>query len=308
MTRTAKIIDGKKLASEMRAEMAVEIKALKAKGVTPGLAVVLVGDNPASQVYVRMKEKACEELGIASFQHKLPKSTSGKKLLHLIQELNADKLVHGILVQLPLPRHIDEKEILNAIDPAKDVDGFHPVNVGKMLVGEPGFRPCTPYGCQQLLVRYGYDPEGQHVVVVGRSNIVGKPVAAMLMQKAKGANATVTVCHSRTRDISKITRQADILIAAMGVPEFVKGNMVKPGAVVIDVGVNRVDDPSSEKGYKLVGDVDFKAVSKKAKAITPVPGGVGPMTITMLMKNTLQAAQQTAVRKKKKRKSTAASA
>ena len=294
--KTAKIIDGTKIASEMRAELAEEIKALAKRKIVPGLAVVLVGDNPASQVYVRMKERACGQMGIASFEHRLPGNTTERRLLNLIARLNQDKRVHGILVQLPLPKHIDEKKVLNAIDPVKDVDGFHPINVGKMLVGEPGFLPCTPHGCQQMLLRSGYDPGGKRVVIVGRSNIVGKPLAAILMQKAAGANATVTVCHSRTKNIASVTKQADILIAAMGVPEFVKPRMVKEGAVVIDVGVNRVEDKTKKSGYRLVGDVDFKGVSKKARAISPVPGGVGPMTITLLLKNTVEAAKRASPR------------
>ena len=289
--KSARIIDGKKIASELRAELGEEIKALAKRKIVPGLAVVLVGEDPASQVYVRMKDRACKELGIASFQHRMPKDMTERRLLNLIAKLNGDNRVHGILVQLPLPKHIDSKKILNAIDPGKDVDGFHPVNVGRMLVGDPGFLPCTPHGCQEMLVRSGYDPSGKHVVIVGRSNIVGKPVAAILMQKAQGANATITVCHSRTKNIASITRQADILIAAMGVPEFIKPRMVKEGAVVIDVGVNRVDDKTRKSGFRLVGDVEFEGVSKKAKAISPVPGGVGPMTITMLMKNTVEAAR-----------------
>jgi len=292
--RTARIIDGKKIAAAMRAELAEETKALAKRKIVPGLAVVLVGEDPASQVYVRMKGRACVELGIASFEHRFPKDMTERRLLNLIDKLNKDKRVHGILVQLPLPKQIDEKKVLNAIDPDKDVDGFHPVNVGKMLVGEPTFLPCTPHGVQQMLVRSGYDPSGKHVVIVGRSNIVGKPVAAILMQKAAGANATITVCHSRTKNIASITRQADILIAAIGVPEFITPRMVKDRAVVIDVGVNRVDDKTTKSGYRLVGDVAFEGVSKKAKAISPVPGGVGPMTITMLMKNTVEAAKRTA--------------
>ena len=291
MKKRAEIIDGNKIAAEIREELVGQIAALKKRGVKPGLAVVLVGENPASQVYVGRKKKACGEMGIASFSYELPATCSQKRLLNLIAKLNADERVHGILVQLPLPKQIHEHKVLLAIDPAKDVDGFHPVNVGKMLSGEPGFLPCTPAGCRQLLVRTGNDPSGKHVVIVGRSNIVGKPLAAILMQKADGANATVTVCHSRTKDLPSITRQADILIAAIGVPEFVKAPMVKPGAVVIDVGQNRIEDPTRKSGCRLVGDVDFAAVSKKAKAITPVPGGVGPMTIIMLMKNTVQAAQ-----------------
>jgi methylenetetrahydrofolate dehydrogenase (NADP+)/methenyltetrahydrofolate cyclohydrolase len=294
----AKIIDGKKIAEEIRAEVGLEVKKLAKKKIQPGLAVVLVGEDPASQVYVRMKKKCCADLEIASFDYDLPKNTSERKLLNLIAKLNADKKVHGILVQLPLPKQISEAKVLNAIDPEKDVDGFHPVNVGKMLNGEEAFLPCTPHGCQQLLIRSGIKTEGKHVVVVGRSNIVGKPMASIMMQKAAGANATVTVCHSRTKNMSKITQQADILIAAIGVPNFIKPRMVKPGVVVIDVGVNRVDDKSKKAGYRLVGDVDFKGVSKKARAITPVPGGVGPMTITMLMLNTLESAKRHAAKKK----------
>lgn len=298
--KTAALIDGKAVAAEIRSELVEEVKALARRGVTPGIAVVLVGENPASQVYVRMKKKACAELGVASFAHDLPASCTEKRLLNLIAKLNADPKVHGILVQLPLPKQIDEQRVLNAIDPAKDVDGFHPMNVGKLLNGEKAFLPCTPAGCQELLVRSGHSPEGKHVVIVGRSNIVGKPMAAILMQKAPGANATVTVCHSRTKNLSAVTKQADILIAAIGVPEFVKANMVKDGVVVIDVGVNRVEDPKAERGYRLVGDVDFENVRKKAKAITPVPGGVGPMTITMLMKNTVESATMAAAAKGRK--------
>lgn len=299
--KTAALIDGKAVAAEIRSELVEEVKALARRGVTPGIAVVLVGENPASQVYVRMKKKACAELGVTSFAHDLPASCTEKRLLNLIAKLNADPKVHGILVQLPLPKQIDEQRVLNAIDPAKDVDGFHPMNVGKLLNGEKAFLPCTPAGCQELLVRSGHSPEGKHVVIVGRSNIVGKPMAAILMQKAPGANATVTVCHSRTKNLSAVTKQADILIAAIGVPEFVKANMVKDGVVVIDVGVNRVEDPKAERGYRLVGDVDFENVRKKAKAITPVPGGVGPMTITMLMKNTVESATMAAAAKGRKK-------
>ncbi|MCK4401003.1 bifunctional methylenetetrahydrofolate dehydrogenase/methenyltetrahydrofolate cyclohydrolase FolD [bacterium] len=285
---SAKIIDGKAIAAEMQEEMKGEVKALKNK---PGLAVVLVGDNPASRVYVNMKKKACARLEIYSEEHKLLRETSEQDLLELINKLNVDEKIHGILVQLPLPDHINEGKILNAIDPAKDVDGFHPINVGNLVIGKPSFLPCTPYGIQQLLLKSGIRIEGKHVVVVGRSNIVGKPVALILLQKAQGANATVTVCHSRSGDLSYYTKQADILIAAIGRAEMIKKNMVKEGAVVIDVGVNRVDDPSSERGYKLVGDVDFEEVKEIASAITPVPGGVGPMTITMLMHNTIKAAK-----------------
>ena len=291
MEKTAKIIDGAKIADDIRQDLRREVQALAVRGVTPGLAVVLVGEDPASRIYVRRKNKSCADLGLASFSHELPADCPQDRLLELIGDLNADSRVHGILVQLPLPKQIDEHKVLLAIDPDKDVDGFHPVNVGKMLSGEPGFLPCTPAGCQQLLIRSGYNPDGQHVVIVGRSNIVGKPLAAILMQKAEGANATVTVCHSRTRDLPSITRQGDILIAAIGVPRFVKADMVKEGAVVIDVGVNRVEDATAKAGYRLVGDVDFDAVKAKAEAITPVPGGVGPMTIVMLMKNTIQSAR-----------------
>ncbi|MBI5091701.1 MAG: bifunctional methylenetetrahydrofolate dehydrogenase/methenyltetrahydrofolate cyclohydrolase FolD [Candidatus Hydrogenedentes bacterium] len=288
----AKIIDGKKIAEEIRAELKGEVEALSEQGVIPGLAVVLVGNDPASESYVRAKKKACADLGIASFDHSLPADTSEADLLALIARLNADSAVDGILVQLPLPKHINENSVINAISPDKDVDGFHPVSVGRMLIGEPGFLPCTPHGCQQLLVRSGFDPAGKHVVVVGRSNIVGKPVAAILMQKAPGANATVTVCHSRSADLPSLTRQADILIAAIGQREFITADMVREGAVVIDVGVNRVEDASAPRGYRLVGDVAFETVSRKAAAITPVPGGVGPMTITMLMKNTIESAKR----------------
>ncbi|MCQ5375566.1 MAG: bifunctional methylenetetrahydrofolate dehydrogenase/methenyltetrahydrofolate cyclohydrolase FolD [Methanomassiliicoccales archaeon] len=297
VTMVARLIDGNEIAAQIREELKAKIADLKSKGVTPGLAVILVGEDPASQVYVRMKGKACEELGLYSETIRLPANYPEEALLKLIDDLNANPKIHGILVQLPLPDHINETKVLNRIDPEKDVDGFHPVNVGRMLIGDPGFLPCTPHGIQELLIRSGNSPEGKHVVVVGRSNIVGKPVAAILMQKKKGANATVTVCHSKTKDLPSVTRMGDILIAAMGVPEFIKADMVKEGAVVIDVGVNRVDDPSSKRGYKLVGDVDFEAVKQKASAITPVPGGVGPMTIVMLMKNTVLSAEKTLARK-----------
>ena len=277
----------------MRAELAGEITTLKKKGVTPELAVILVGDNPASQVYVKMKGKACGEAGMRGATMRLPKETSEAELLSHIERLNASSTVHGILIQLPLPKHIDANRVLQAVDPRKDVDGFHPVNVGKVSSGDPsGFRPATPYGVQQLLIRSGVETKGAHAVIVGRSNIVGRPMAALLLQDGPGGNATVTVCHSRTRNIEHHTRQADILIVAIGKPEFVTGSMVKPGAVVIDVGVNRVDDPSKKQGYRLVGDVMFDEAKQVASAITPVPGGVGPMTITMLLYNTVQAAKQ----------------
>jgi len=289
----ARLIDGNAIGATMRAELAGEIAALKKSGVTPGLAVVLVGDNPASQVYVRMKGKACDEAALYHETIKLPKDTSEADLMGLLERLNANPQIHGILVQLPLPRQIDTNRALHRIDPRKDVDGFHPENVGKVAVGDPrGFRPATPYGVQQLLVRTGVETKGAHAVVVGRSNIVGRPMAALLLQDGPGGNATVTVCHSRTRNIEQYTLQADILIVAIGKPEFVSGDMVKPGAVVIDVGVNRVDDPSRKQGYRLVGDVKFPEAKQVASAITPVPGGVGPMTITMLLYNTVQAARQ----------------
>lgn len=287
------IIDGKAIAEAMRAELAPQVQELTTRGITPGLSVVLVGENPASQVYVRMKGRACDEAGMHSDTITMSADTSEAELLSVIQRLNADDNVHGILVQLPLPDQINEQRVLHSIRPDKDVDGFHPENVGKVSIGDPtGFRPATPYGVQQMLIRSGVDPSGQHVVIVGRSNIVGRPMAALLLHKGKGGNATVTVCHSRTRDLPTITRQADILIAAIGQPAFVKGDWIRPGAVVIDVGVNRVDDPTTKKGYRLVGDVDFEAAKSLASAITPVPGGVGPMTITMLLYNTVQAARQ----------------
>jgi methylenetetrahydrofolate dehydrogenase (NADP+)/methenyltetrahydrofolate cyclohydrolase len=277
----------------LRAELQAEIRALAARGITPGLAAVLVGDNPASATYVRMKGKACEEAGLYHETLRLPADLPEAELLAVVDRLNADPKIHGILVQLPLPRHIDTQRVLRRIAPTKDVDGFHPENVGKVCLGDPtGFRPATPYGVQQLLLRSGVDTTGKHAVIVGRSNIVGRPMAQLLLQDGPGGNATVTVCHSRTRDIKAVTRLADILIVAMGRPEFVTGDMIKPGAVVIDVGTNRVDDPSTKKGYRLVGDVKFAEACQVAGAITPVPGGVGPMTITMLLVNTVQAARQ----------------
>lgn len=289
----AKLIDGKQIGETMRAELEPEIAALKARGVVPGLAVVLVGENPASQVYVRMKGKACEQLGMHSETIRLPATTTEQELLAVIARLNADAAIHGMLVQLPLPDHINETRVLHAILPGKDVDGFHPENVGKVSIGDPtGFRPATPYGVQQMLVKAGVETRGAHVVIVGRSNIVGRPMASLLLHKGPGADATVTVCHSRTKNIGEVTRQADVLIVAMGKPEFVRGDMVRPGAVVIDVGVNRVDDATAEKGYRLVGDVAFAEAAEVASQITPVPGGVGPMTITMLLYNTVQAARQ----------------
>ena len=293
MTKTAKIIDGKKIAEAIRTEIRADVEALRKRKIIPGLAVVLVGDDPASHVYVRNKERACGRVGVQSFVHRLPANATQRRVLNLIARLNDDPKVHGYLVQSPLPSHIDEMKIINAIDPAKDADGFHPVNVGKVLIGEPAMKPCTPHGCQQLLVRSGFDPAGKHVVIVGRSKIVGKPLAAMLMQKAAGANATVTVCHSRTKRLAAVTKEADILVAAIGVAEFVKARMVKEGVIVLDVGCSQVVDKTRKSGYRYVGDVDFKGVSKKARAITPVPGGVGPMTITMLLQNAVQAAKNT---------------
>lgn len=288
---TAQIISGKELAKEIRAELKDEVEQLKEKGITPGLAVILVGEDPASQVYVRNKAKACEKLGVHEITETLPADTSEEDLLALVEKFNKDPTFHGILVQLPLPKHIDESKVLYAIDPMKDVDGFHPVNVGKLMIGDPFFLPCTPHGIQEMLLRSGNDPARKHVVVVGRSNIVGKPIANILLQKKEGANATVTICHTGTDDIAKYTKDADIVIAATGWPNTVTADMVKDGVVVIDVGVNRVDDPSKERGYRLVGDVDFENIKEKAAAISPVPGGVGPMTITMLMKNTVRAAK-----------------
>jgi methylenetetrahydrofolate dehydrogenase (NADP+)/methenyltetrahydrofolate cyclohydrolase len=290
---SAKLIDGTAIGQAMRGELTAEIAALKTAGVTPGLAAVLVGENPASATYVRMKGKACDEAGLYHETLDRPKEMTEADLLSLVDRLNADPKIHGILVQLPLPKHINTGRVLLRIDPRKDVDGFHPTNVGKVSSGDPsGFRPATPYGVQQLLLRSGVETTGAHAVIVGRSNIVGRPMAALLLQDGPGGNATVTVCHSRTRNIGAVTRGADILIVAMGKPEFVTGDMVRPGAVVIDVGVNRVDDPAAKKGYRLVGDVKFDEAVQVASAITPVPGGVGPMTITMLLVNTVQAARQ----------------
>jgi len=277
----------------MRAELQGEIRRLRALGITPGLAAVLVGDNPASTTYVRMKGKACDEAGLYHETIRLKAETTEAELLQLIDKLNADQKIHGILVQLPLPKQIEARRVLRRVSPGKDVDGFHPENVGKVSIGDPtGFRPATPYGVQQLLVKSDIETKGQHAVIVGRSNIVGRPMAALLLQDGPGGNATVTVCHSRTRDMKAVTRLGDILIVAIGKPEFLTGEMIKPGAVVVDVGVNRVDDPSTKKGYRLVGDVRFAEAQQVAEAITPVPGGVGPMTITMLLYNTVQAARQ----------------
>jgi len=284
----AKIIDGKAIAQEMRGEIRAEVERLKSEhGVTPGLAVVLVGENPASKVYVRSKGKACVDVGVLSVERKMPAETTQDELMAVVNELNNDDTIHGILVQLPLPKHLDESEVLNNISPDKDVDGFHPYNVGKMMVGEPTFLSCTPHGVVQMLVRSGVTIPGSHVVIVGRSNIVGRPLMNMLSQKNDHANATVTVVHTRTRDMASFIRQGDIVIAAAGRAEMVTADMIKEGAVVIDVGINRVEDPTAKRGYKLVGDVDFESVKEKASAVSPVPGGVGPMTITMLLFNTI---------------------
>jgi len=287
-----KLISGNDVSSQIYAELTERIKVLRSKGTVPGLAVVLVGEDPASQTYVRMKGKKCEELGMHSVTIVLPADTPEKELLKKVNELNKDKRIHGFLVQLPLPKHIDENKVINAIDPKKDVDCFHPENVGRMLIGEPSFLPATPAGVQQMLIRSGIETSGKNVVIVGRSNIVGKPMAAMLMQKGKGADATVTVVHSRTKNIASFTKEADILIVAMGKPRFITADMVKEGAVVIDVGTNRIDDPTHPKGSRLVGDVDFDNVKGRTSAITPVPGGVGPMTICMLMDNAVRAAER----------------
>ena len=288
---SAQIISGTELAKTIRAELADEVAALKAEhGITPGLATVLVGEDPASVSYVTAKGKGCEQIGLNSFQHTLPSETTEAELLQLIDDLNADNAVHGILVQLPLPDHMNENAVLYKIDPDKDVDGFHPVNVGRLMIGEARFPPCTPAGIQEMIVRSGTPTEGAEVVVVGRSNIVGKPIAVMMLQKATGANATVTVCHTRTQDTAAHTRRADILIVAAGKPNAVTADMVKPGATVIDVGVNRIGTTDSGKA-KLAGDVEFDAVMEVAGKLTPVPGGVGPMTITMLLKNTVNAAR-----------------
>ncbi len=294
MLNSPSLIDGKAIAQKTYAESKAAIAALRARGVTPGLAVVLVGDDPASRAYVRSKDKMCHELGMHSVKHELPADTTQATLIDLVQKLNADPAIHGILVQSPPPPHIDERAIVETIDPRKDVDGFHPINVAKLALGDPdGFVPCTPLGCQRLLIESGIETAGANVVVLGRSMIVGKPMALLLMNKGRGGDATVTVAHSRTRNLAEVCRGADILIAAIGKPEFVRADFVKDGAVVIDVGINRVDDASAAKGYKLVGDVAFAEVAPKCRAITPVPGGVGPMTIAMLMANTVASAKRT---------------
>lgn len=289
----SKRIDGKHISQTVLQDVAKEVNTLKTKGIIPGLAVVLVGEDPASKVYVGTKVKTCESLGINSFKYALVAETTQTELIALIKKLNADEQVHGILVQSPPPKHIDEMAVVATIDPCKDIDGFHAVNVGKNLLGEKdGFLPCTPAGVMELLARSDVNPAGKHVVILGRSNIVGKPMMALLIQKGAGADATVTCCHSRTKDLPSFTRQADILIAAIGKANFVTAEMIKEGAVVIDVGINRIEDPTSPRGYRIVGDVDFASVEPKASLITPVPGGVGPMTIAMLMHNTVRACQQ----------------
>jgi methylenetetrahydrofolate dehydrogenase (NADP+)/methenyltetrahydrofolate cyclohydrolase len=292
---TAIRIDGKQMAADIRGEVAEGVAKLKAAtGVTPGLVAVLVGDDPASAVYVRNKGIACDEAGMFSETINLPAETTQDELLARVAKLNVDDRFHGVLVQLPLPKHIDERAVIQSINPDKDVDGMHPFSTGLLLEGNPRFLPATPAGVQQILMRTGNDPSGKHVVIVGRSNIVGKPLAALLMQKSPGANATVTVCHTGTPDISEFTRKADIVIAAIGRPKALTADMIKEGAVVIDVGINRVEDATRKSGYRLVGDVDYDAMLEKASAITPVPGGVGPMTIAMLLTNTLRAAEYAA--------------
>jgi methylenetetrahydrofolate dehydrogenase (NADP+)/methenyltetrahydrofolate cyclohydrolase len=287
-----KLIDGKAIADRFNEQTRTRAERLKQSGITPGLAVVLVGDNPASVSYVRNKDRISQRLGFFSRKIELPTVTSQTELLKIVHDLNADPLVHGILVQSPPPPHIDEEKIVLAIDPAKDVDGLHPMNVGKLAMGDPtALVPCTPLGCQHLLLETGVETSGAHVVIIGRSMLVGKPLGLLLMRKGKGGDATVTIAHSRTRDLAAVARTADILVAAIGKPELVRGDYVKQGAVVIDVGINRVEDPAASKGYRITGDVSFDQVSIRAKAITPVPGGVGPMTVAMLMANTVTACE-----------------
>lgn len=289
---TARIIDGKEVAREIREKLKSEVASLKTRGIVPGLGVILVGDDPASRSYVTAKEKACDEIGIFSDDNRLPVTTTQAQLLSVIERMNRDPKINGILVQLPQPKHIDESAVIMAINPDKDVDGFHPVNVGRMVIGEKAYLPCTPHGCIQLLLHSGVKIEGAHVVVVGRSNIVGRPVAILLSQKSPLGNATVTMCHTKTKDLGKYTRQADIVIAAAGRPNTVTADMIREGAVVIDVGVNRIEDKTKPNGFRLVGDVDFEGCRQKASLITPVPGGVGPMTITMLLHNTVESAKR----------------
>jgi methylenetetrahydrofolate dehydrogenase (NADP+)/methenyltetrahydrofolate cyclohydrolase len=291
---SAQIIDGRKISAEIVADLKQRIGRLGEQGIDPGLAFVIVGDNPASISYVRLKEQLCAEIGLRSETFKLPVETTQDQLLGLVEAVNMDPYWNGMIVQLPLPPQIDPNVIASAIDPEKDADAFHPYNVGRILAGVPGPRPPTPAGVQELLMRSGNDPAGKHVVIVGRSNLVGKPLAALLIQKAPGGNATVTICHTATKDLASHTRMADIIVAAAGVVNAITADMVKPGAVVIDVGTNRVDDATKRAGYRLVGDVDFEAVKEVASAITPVPGGVGPMTVTMLLANTVEAAERLA--------------
>ena len=291
---SAQIVAGKEVSAQIREELKARVAALKSKGILPGLGVILVGEDPASVSYVTGKAKASEEIGIFEQTVKLPAAASEDEILKTVDGLNGDPRFNGLLVQLPLPRHVNPDKVINLISPEKDVDGLHPVNVGKLLRGEPCPLPCTPYGVIQLLVRSGNSPDGKHVVICGRSNLVGKPLAALLIQKKKGANATVTICHTGTKNLPDYTLQADILVAAMGVPRVITADMVREGCVVIDVGVNRVPDASAAKGFRLVGDTDFEAIKEKAAAITPVPGGVGPMTITMLMMNAIEAAERKA--------------
>lgn len=284
------ILDGKKISAEIKLELKTKVEKIISRGLRlPGLVAILVGDNPASHVYVKSKSKTCDEIGFYSRIEKLDSSTSEEELLSLVMKCNEDESIHGILVQLPLPKHIDENKIINAISPNKDVDGFHPYNVGELVIGNDTLYPCTPAGIQEILKRYNIETKGKHVVVLGRSNIVGKPIANMMFQKKEFANAVVTVCHSAAKNLKQFTTQADILIAAIGSPNFVTADMIKNDAVVIDVGINRIEDASNPKGYKIVGDVQFEEVSKKASYITPVPGGIGPMTIAMLMQNTFKA-------------------
>ena len=292
---SAKILDGKAIAQDIRAELKARVAELKKQGIVPGLGVLLVGDDPASRSYVTAKEKACEETGLYSREIKLPSTASHKEILDVVKTFNADDKIDGILVQLPLPDSSMEQSVIEAINPNKDVDGFHPLNVGRMMLGLPAFLPCTPHGVLQILKRSGIKTDGAHVVVIGRSNIVGRPLVNLLSQKSELGNATVTMCHTRTKNMAVLTLQADIIVAAVGRPNTVTADMVKPGAVVIDVGVNRIEDATKKSGFRLAGDVDFAAVAEKASAITPVPGGVGPMTITMLLANTVESA----IRRKK---------
>lgn len=291
---SARIIDGKAIAQQIKDEIADAVLELKDLGIVPGLGFILVGEDPASKTYVRMKGKACDQVGFHSDTHKLPADTTQTELLNWVANFNTDPRISGFLVQLPLPGHLNEAEVIEAVDPAKDVDCFNPYNVGRLPLGTEAFAPCTPAGVVELLLRSGYDPGGKHVVIVGRSSIVGRPLATLLSRRAPGGNATVTLCHSRTPDLGHFLKQADIAIAAIGQPEVIHGDMLNPGCVVIDVGVNRVGAPDTEKGYKLVGDVHFASAAEVAEAITPVPGGVGPMTIAMLLKNTLRAARRSA--------------